>query len=171
MVRGMRQGGDIDLDVNHEINVTPFIDVMLVLLIIFMVAAPLATVDVRVELPASTARPISRPDKPLYLTVKRDRTLSLGETPVTEEGLQLAIDLVSKGDKETRIFVRADKTVEYESLMAVMSRLRDSGYLHIALVALETAPRPLSRQESSASDNQGASATDQMTTSPRNARQ
>ncbi|WP_024511632.1 TonB system transport protein ExbD [Bradyrhizobium sp. ARR65] len=170
MVRGMRQGPDIDLDVNHEINVTPFIDVMLVLRIIFMVAAPLATLDIHVDLLASTAQPIARPDKPLYLTLKRDRTLSLGETPVTEEGLQLAIDAVSKRDKETRVFVRADETVEYESLMAVMNRLRDGGYLHIALVALETVPQPLSTQESSASDNQGASATDQMT-SPRITRQ
>jgi biopolymer transport protein ExbD len=67
----------------HEINVTPFIDVMLVLLIIFMVAAPLATVDIAVNLPASTAEPQSRPEQPLYLTVKSDLTLALGETPAS----------------------------------------------------------------------------------------
>ena len=74
--------GDDDLDVNHEINVTPFIDVILVLLIIFMVAAPLSTVDVNVDLPASTAQPAQRPDKPLFLTIKSDLSLALGENPV-----------------------------------------------------------------------------------------
>ena len=68
-----------DLDINHEINVTPFIDVILVLLIIFMVAAPLSTVDVNVDLPASTAQPAQRPDKPLFLTIKSDLSLALGE--------------------------------------------------------------------------------------------
>ena len=71
--------GEDELDEVHEINVTPFIDVMLVLLIIFMVAAPLATVDIAVDLPASTAQPQPRPDKPLFLTVKPDLTLALGD--------------------------------------------------------------------------------------------
>ena len=74
--------GEDTLNEVHEINVTPFIDVMLVLLIIFMVAAPLATVDIQVNLPASTAEPQQRPDKPLYLTVKSDLTLALGNDPV-----------------------------------------------------------------------------------------
>jgi hypothetical protein len=71
----------------HEINVTPFIDVILVLLIIFMVAAPLSTVDVNVDLPASTANPAPRPDKPLFLTVKPDLTLALGESPIARSNL------------------------------------------------------------------------------------
>jgi biopolymer transport protein ExbD len=143
MAGGIREGRNSDLDLNHEINVTPFIDVMLVLLIIFMVAAPLATVDIHVDLPASTAQPAPRPDKPLYLTLKSNHSLSLGDSPVAQQALQPAIDGFTKGDKETRIFLRADKTVDYESLMGVMNNLRDAGYLHIALVGLETGPQPV----------------------------
>jgi biopolymer transport protein ExbD len=69
--------------------------------------------------------------------------LSLGDSPVAQENLQPAIDAFTKGDKETRVFLRADKTVDYESLMGVMNGLRDAGYLHIALVGLETVPQPL----------------------------
>ena len=80
--------GEDTLGEVHEINVTPFIDVMLVLLIIFMVAAPLATVDIQVNLPASTAEPQQRPDKPLFLTIKSDLTLALGNDPISREGLR-----------------------------------------------------------------------------------
>ena len=105
--------GDDDLDVNHEINVTPFIDVILVLLIIFMVAAPLSTVDVNVDLPASTAQPAQRPDKPLFLTIKSDLSLALGENPVARDNLGAALDARTQNDKDQRVFVRADKSVPY----------------------------------------------------------
>ena len=88
---GRRSGAD-DLAEVHEINVTPFIDVMLVLLIIFMVAAPLSTVDLQVDLPTSTASPQKRPDKPLYVTIKADLAIALGETPVKRTDLVHAID-------------------------------------------------------------------------------
>ena len=128
---------DDELVENHEINVTPFIDVMLVLLIIFMVAAPLATVDVKVDLPASTAEPQPKPDEPLYLTIKADHGLALGNDDIASDALAEALRARTEGDKETRIFLRADKTVDYDTLMHTMNQLRDAGYLKIALVALE----------------------------------
>ena len=129
---------DDELTENHEINVTPFIDVTLVLLIIFMVAAPLATVDIRVDLPSSTAAPQPRPDKPVFVTVKADRSLAVGDTDVPRERLAQALDESTEGDKEQRVFLRADKSVDYGSLMEVMNALRTAGYLKIALVGLES---------------------------------
>lgn len=126
-----------DLEENHEINVTPFIDVMLVLLIIFMVAAPLSTVDVNVDLPASTAQPQQRPDKPLFLTIKTDLSLALGEAICARAHLSGALDEATGGDKEQRVYVRADKTVSYGDVMETMNLLRSAGYLKIGLVGIE----------------------------------
>lgn len=139
MAGGIREGGGDELSENHEINVTPFIDVMLVLLIIFMVAAPLATVDVNVDLPASSAKPAERPDEPLYLTVKNDLSLNLGNDAIAREALASSLDARTGGNKDTRIFLRADKAVDYGHFMEIMNMLRDSGYLKIALVGLENA--------------------------------
>ena len=120
-----------------EINVTPFIDVMLVLLIIFMVAAPLSTVDVPVDLPAAAVAPQPRPEKPVFLTVKADLTLAIGEETVGAVALGDALRSATEGDKARRIFVRADKSVPYGELMKVMDQLRSGGFLKVALVALE----------------------------------
>jgi biopolymer transport protein ExbD len=133
--------GKDELEEVHEINVTPFIDVMLVLLIIFMIAAPLATVDISVNLPASTAQPQPRPDKPLFLTVKPDLSLALGDAPVPRAALAAALAQATDGDKDARIFLRADKVVSYGDLMDVMNLLRATGYLKIALVGLEKTPQ------------------------------
>ena len=134
--------GEDTLTEVHEINVTPFIDVMLVLLIIFMVAAPLATVDILVNLPASSAEPQPRPDKPLYLTVKADLTLALDIDAVSRDLLRSTLDAATSGNKEARIFLRADKTVPFGDLMEVMNLLRAAGYLKVALVGLEKVPTP-----------------------------
>jgi biopolymer transport protein ExbD len=134
--------GEDSLSELHEINVTPFIDVMLVLLIIFMVAVPLATVDIGVNLPAAAAQPQPRPDKPIYLTLKTDLTLAIGETPVLREALASALAAVTKGEKDTRIFLRADKMVPYGEMMEVMNLMRRAGYLKVALVGLEKPPEP-----------------------------
>src|SRR2546429_4218816 len=121
----------------HEINVTPFIDVMLVLLIIFMVAAPLSTVDIGVDLPVSNAKPQPRSDKPLFLTIKADLTLALGNDLVARGQLASALDAATQMDRQKRLFLRADKSVPYGEMMQVMNLLRSAGYLKVALVGLE----------------------------------
>ncbi|RWI28571.1 TonB system transport protein ExbD [Mesorhizobium sp.] len=140
MAARIRENIDGDLEENHEINVTPFIDVILVLLIIFMVAAPLATVDVNVDLPGSTATPAPRPETPLFLTLKDDLSLAIGNDTVPRAAFAAALAGRTKGDRQTRIFLRADKSVGYGELMEVMNLLRGAGYLKIALVGLETTP-------------------------------
>ena len=129
--------GDESPDEMHEINVTPFIDVMLVLLIIFMVAAPLATVDIAVDLPVSNAAPQPHPAKPTFLTVRADHSLALGDDTVAQADLARTLDAVTGSNKEQRIFLRADKSVPYGELMGAMNALREAGYLKIALVGLE----------------------------------
>ena len=129
--------GDEELSEVHEINVTPFIDVILVLLIIFMIAAPLATVDISVDLPAANAERVPRPDKPLFLTLKSDLTVSLDNDLVNRTALAGALDRATAGDRQQRVFLRADKAVPYGELMNLMNELRGAGYLHVALVGLE----------------------------------
>jgi biopolymer transport protein ExbD len=127
-----------DFGETHEINVTPFIDVILVLLIIFMVAAPLSTVDLPIDLPSSTASPQKKPDKPTYVSIKSDLAVAVGETPVRRVDLVRTLD--SAGDKDRRIFLRADRAVPYGDMMDVLDLLRTGGYLKVALVALEGVP-------------------------------
>jgi len=122
---------------NHEINVTPFIDVMLVLLIIFMVAAPLSTVNVPLELPVSTAKPEPPATEPVVLSVQADKRWSVGDTPVSRAGLAEALNAKTKHDHQVRIFVRADKKVSYQDLMDAMNALRAEGYLKVSLVGLD----------------------------------
>ncbi|MGA2815274.1 MAG: TonB system transport protein ExbD [Xanthobacteraceae bacterium] len=129
--------GEDELEEVHGINVTPFIDVILVLLIIFMVAAPLATVDIAVDLPSSSAEPQQRPDKPVYLTLKSDLSLAIGGNAVSRDQLAGALDAATGGNKDDRIFLRADRSVPYGDVIQVMNELRAARYLKVALVGLE----------------------------------
>lgn len=133
----VRSGDADELVENGEINVTPFIDVILVLLIIFMVAAPISTVDVPVDLPASTAQPAPRQDKPVYITLKADLTIAVGEESVDWSRLGSAVDVATQVKRDTRLFLRADKSVPYGEIMKLFNELRTNGYLRVALVALE----------------------------------
>ncbi len=130
---------DSDFAETHEINVTPFIDVILVLLIIFMVAAPLSTVDLPIDLPSSTATPQKKPDKPIYVSIKPDLTLAIGETPVKRIDLISMLDGSAENNPERLVFVRADRLVPYGDLMDVLEILRKGNY-RMKLVALEGVP-------------------------------
>jgi biopolymer transport protein ExbD len=129
--------GSDELTEVHDINVTPFIDVMLVPLIIFMVAAPLATVDVPVDLPSSNTERQQRPDKPVFLTIKTDLSLAIGDDTVSPGDLPSALAAATGSNKDERIFLRADRAVPYGDVMQVLNLLRSSGYLKVALVGLE----------------------------------
>jgi biopolymer transport protein ExbD len=133
---------DEDFAETHEINVTPFIDVMLVLLIIFMVAAPLATVDVPVNLPSASAEPAARPEKPIFVTFKADRSLAVDDDTVTRDNLATALDAVTGSDRTQRVLLRADQALPYGEVMALMNLLRNAGYVKVALVALEMRSTP-----------------------------
>jgi biopolymer transport protein ExbD len=133
---------DEDFAETHEINVTPFIDVMLVLLIIFMVAAPLATVDVPVTLPQASAEPAARPEKPIFVTFKADRSLAVDDDIVTRDNLATALDAVTGADRTQRVLLRADQALPYGEVMALMNLLRNAGYVKVALVALEMRSTP-----------------------------
>src|ERR1700749_4575308 len=136
-------GSDLDDDDDfaetHEINVTPFIDVILVLLIIFMVAAPLSTVDLPIDLPTSTATPQKKPDKPTYVSIKPDLSLAIGDKPVKRAELISALDAAADTNPERLVFVRADRAVAYGDLMDVLELLRRGNY-RMKLVALEGVP-------------------------------
>ena len=133
----IRPGGEDEFAENGDINVTPFIDVILVLLIIFMVAAPISTVDVPVDLPASTAQPTPRQDKPIYVTLKADLTLAVGEEDIDWSRLGSAVDVATQLKRETRLFIRADRSVPYGEIMKLFNELRSNGYLRVAMVALD----------------------------------
>ena len=132
-------GGDSKYQVeqNHEINVTPFVDVMLVLLIIFMVAAPLASVNVKIELPPAVAPLGTNPPKPVYISIKPDGSTYIGDfsTDLSTIGDDLRKNLGDKRNPEKeRIFIRGDKEVLYGDFMGVMNALQDNGFYSVALV-------------------------------------
>src|SRR5262249_62133002 len=121
----------------YVIPVVPVSAVMPVLVVIFRVPAPLATVDVPVDLPCSSAPPQQRPPKPVYLTLKADGSLALGDNPVSRDALPDVLATATNGDKEERIFLRGDRAVAYGEVMGLMNDLRRAGYLKVALVGME----------------------------------
>ncbi len=122
---------------NAEINVVPFVDVMLVLLIIFMVAAPLATVNVQVDLPPSNAEPTPNPGDPVFVSIQKTGQIFLGDNEVTLATLGDAMMTRTLGDRDNRIMLRADRDVIYGNVMRVMNVLQDYGFYKVALVAEE----------------------------------
>jgi len=130
---------DDDMLETHDINVTPFIDVVLVLLIVFMIAAPLSTVDIPVQLPSTQAQPQKRPDDPLYLTLTENLEIRLGNDVVAREALATELERLTGPDKSQPVYLRADRSVDYGDLMELMNLLRSAGYLKVALVGQESA--------------------------------
>jgi TonB system transport protein ExbD (group 1) len=130
-------GGDrFNVEQNSDINVTPFVDVMLVLLIIFMVAAPLASVSVEVNLPAAVAKATPNPPKPVYITIKQSGQLYIGDnqTSIDEMGQDIVKGMGRRDPTKERIFIRADEKVRYGAFMEVMNTLQDNGFYSVALV-------------------------------------
>jgi biopolymer transport protein ExbD len=131
---GGSSGGGKRYEDNSQINVTPFVDVMLVLLIIFMVAAPLASVNVKVDLPPSVSKPAKVKD-PVYVSLQKNGKIYIGDVQVTYANFSERLISASGNNYNRRIFIRADKTVEYKEVMRVMNVIQDTGFYQIALVA------------------------------------
>ncbi|HEY4274657.1 MAG TPA: protein TolR [Rhizomicrobium sp.] len=125
-----------------EINVTPFVDVMLVLLIVFMVTAPLLTVGVPVDLPKTRAPALGQDKEPLSISVAKDGKIYLQKEVVSEDALVPKLQAISQNGYDQRIFVRGDKTVAYDRVMVVMGLLASAGFTHIGLVTDVAKPKP-----------------------------
>jgi biopolymer transport protein ExbD len=127
------------VDANSEINVTPFVDVMLVLLIIFMVAAPLAVPSVKVDLPPAVTKPTTTPPKPMYISIQENGDLYLdnGRTTDAALGADLRRAVGTRDPTKERIYIRADKNTQYGHFMDVMVSLQDNGFYSVALVGID----------------------------------
>ncbi len=132
-------GGKFSIEQNSEINVTPFVDVMLVLLIIFMVAAPLATVSIKVELPPAVAKPSPNPPKPVYISIQANGNTYIGDAPtdLASIGDDLRKIVGKRDPSKERIFIRGDQDAMYKDFMGVMNALQDNGFYSVALIGLD----------------------------------
>lgn len=138
---GPAAGSKYSIQQNSEINVTPFVDVMLVLLIIFMVAAPLASVSVKVDLPNAVAPPAPTPPKPIYISIQKDGSLFIGDFRSSKDDLaaDLKKQIVKRDPTKERIYIRADKEARYGYFMDVMVKLQDNGFYSVALIGEDKA--------------------------------
>jgi biopolymer transport protein ExbD len=136
-------GSRFTIEQNSEINVTPFVDVMLVLLIIFMVAAPLASVSVPVKLPTAVAPPAQNPPKPIYISIQEDGDIWIGDgkTSIGEMSADLTRLVGARDPGKERIFIRADTKTRYGAFMEVMNTLQDNGFYSVALVGEDNSPK------------------------------
>jgi len=132
-------GGKYTVEANAEINITPFVDIMLVLLIIFMVAAPLATVSVPVELPKAVAESGKNPPTPVFISIQNDGDVWIGDnrSSVDSLGDDLTTQIGRRNPADERIFIRADQQTRYGDFMQVMNALQDNGFYSVALVGNE----------------------------------
>jgi biopolymer transport protein TolR len=129
-----RSNGRSRQSLNSEINVTPFVDVMLVLLVIFMVTSPMLVAGVQVDLPKTKAAALSGQDEPISITIDKSGGVYIQEAKIKLQDLKVKLGAVLKEKKETRIFVRGDKAVDYGKVMEVFSEIKASGYNNVALV-------------------------------------
>ena len=136
--RGRRRGGNRPMS---EINVTPMVDVMLVLLIVFMVAAPLMTVGVPIDLPETQAKQLNTESKPITVSVTPDGQVFIGDQPVALEDLVAEVEALAANGTEDRIYVRGDTTANYGAVMQVMGALSGAGYSRIGLITDQAAER------------------------------
>jgi biopolymer transport protein TolR len=134
--RGRRRGHH-RASVMSEINVTPFVDVMLVLLIIFMVAAPLLTVGVPIDLPETAARPLEGPTNPITISVNPDGEVFIQEVAIPVDAVVAKLMAIAKNGIDERIYVRGDRNADYGTVMQVMARISAAGFKKIGLVTLE----------------------------------
>jgi biopolymer transport protein ExbD len=136
---GPAAGSKFNVEQNSEINVTPFVDVMLVLLIIFMVAAPLATVSVTLTLPEAIAPVTPNPPKPVYISIQQSGNIYVGDfaTSVDSLGEDLRTQIGTRNPEKERIFIRADRQTVYRDFMRVMNTLQDNGFYSVALIGTE----------------------------------
>ena len=133
---GSGGGGRYQVEQNSEINVTPFVDVMLVLLIIFMVAAPLASVSIEVKLPTAVAKPRPNPPTPIYISIQKGGDLFIGDDPtdVASIGDDLRSQISAANRSKARLFIRGDKEVRYGDFMQLMNALQDNAFYSVALI-------------------------------------
>lgn len=144
MAGGIRESAEDDdgIDELGEINVTPFIDVMLVLLIVFMVAAPLSTVNAPVDLPPLTSQSQTTDDAPIYVTLQLDRTILVQDDVVAVDELAAALIAATERDLDKRVLLRADRSIPYGDVISLMNQLRGAGFNRLALVGVEDTSWP-----------------------------